>query len=211
MCGGKNDEVCSHLSDALYLISSGRDFNIVDVLNCIEKSLQKLNDNESDEDEDYDYDEDLDYYADGDEDAMRIELPVIRNDDETTILCRLIADMIADMNAIKSPEGKLGVEEDHSADESELAGNGDGYIHIRIHRRSDRKTVTTVQGISEDYDLTKIVRACKKEFACNGAVVENPWFGRLLIQLQGDQRKHVKDFLLKNKLATAERLEVHGF
>lgn len=38
----------------------------------------------------------------------------------------------------------------------------DGLVHIRIQQRNGRKTLTTVQGLSADYDLKKIVRACKK-------------------------------------------------
>ena len=36
----------------------------------------------------------------------------------------------------------------------------------------------------------KIVRQAKKEFACNGTVVEHPEYGEVL-QLQGDQRTKV--------------------
>lgn len=35
-------------------------------------------------------------------------------------------------------------------------------MHIRIQQRNGRKTLTTVQGLSSEYDLKKIVRACKK-------------------------------------------------
>lgn len=38
----------------------------------------------------------------------------------------------------------------------------DGLVHIRIQQRNGRKTLTTVQGLSSEYDLKKIVRACKK-------------------------------------------------
>lgn len=38
----------------------------------------------------------------------------------------------------------------------------DGLVHIRIQQRNGRKTLTTVQGLSAEYDLKKIVRACKK-------------------------------------------------
>lgn len=38
----------------------------------------------------------------------------------------------------------------------------DGLVHIRIQQRNGRKTLTTIQGLSADYDLKKIVRACKK-------------------------------------------------
>ncbi len=38
----------------------------------------------------------------------------------------------------------------------------DGLVHIRIQQRNGRKTLTTIQGLSSEYDLKKIVRACKK-------------------------------------------------
>lgn len=51
----------------------------------------------------------------------------------------------------------------------------DGLVHIRIQQRNGRKTLTTVQGLSSNYDLKKIVRSCKKAsensdcvwFVCN--------------------------------------------
>ncbi len=53
------------------------------------------------------------------------------------------------------------------------------FVPCRIQQRNGRKTLTTVQGLSSDYDLKKIVRACKKEFACNGTVVEHPEYGEV--------------------------------
>jgi len=96
---------------------------------------------------------------------------------------------------------------DAIADES---GIQDGLIHIRIQQRNGRKTLTTVQGISDAYDKKKIVKACKKEFACNGTVVEHPEYGEV-IQLQGDQRNNICQFLTKVGIAKTEQLKVHGF
>ncbi|BFF89426.1 eukaryotic translation initiation factor eIF1-like [Drosophila madeirensis] len=86
----------------------------------------------------------------------------------------------------------------------------DGLIHIRIQQRNGRKTLTTVQGLSQEYDLKKIVRTCKKEFACNGTVVEHQEYGEV-IQLQGDQRENICQWLTKAGLAKADQLKVHGF
>ncbi|XP_015787022.1 eukaryotic translation initiation factor 1 [Tetranychus urticae] len=86
----------------------------------------------------------------------------------------------------------------------------DGLIHIRIQQRNGRKTLTTVQGIADNYDKKKIVKACKKEFACNGTVVEHPEYGEV-IQLQGDQRNNICQFLTKYGIARTEQLKVHGF
>uniref|UniRef100_A0A0K8W6E3 Eukaryotic translation initiation factor eIF1 n=1 Tax=Bactrocera latifrons TaxID=174628 RepID=A0A0K8W6E3_BACLA len=86
----------------------------------------------------------------------------------------------------------------------------DGLVHIRIQQRNGRKTLTTVQGLSSEYDLKKIVRSCKKEFACNGTVIEHPEYGEVL-QLQGDQRENICQWLTKAGLAKPDQLKVHGF
>merc|ERR1712117_955946 len=83
-------------------------------------------------------------------------------------------------------------------------GVQDGLVHIRIQQRNGRKTLTTIQGLSAEYDLKKIVRACKKEFACNGTVVEH---GEVL-QLQGDQRHKICDWLTKTSLVKSDQLKV---
>ena len=44
------------------------------------------------------------------------------------------------------------------------SGVQDGLVHIRIQQRNGRKTLTTIQGLSTEYDLKKIVRACKKVY-----------------------------------------------
>jgi len=87
---------------------------------------------------------------------------------------------------------------------------GSGIIHIRIQQRNGRKTLTTIQGISQEFDKKKLVRAFKKEFACNGTVVEHPEYGEV-IQLQGDQRNNVCLFLTKIGIAKEDQLKVHGF
>jgi len=83
-------------------------------------------------------------------------------------------------------------------------------IHIRIQQRSGKKTLTTVQGIGEEFDKKRLLRAFKKKFACNGTVVEHQEYGEV-IQLQGDQRTHVSQFLKEIGICQAEQLKVHGF
>jgi len=96
------------------------------------------------------------------------------------------------------------------ANKADDQGVQDGLIHVRIQQRNGRKTLTTVQGISDNYDKKKIVKACKKEFACNGTVVEHPEYGEVM-QLQGDQRNNICQFLVKIGIAKPEQLKVHGF
>lgn len=108
--------------------------------------------------------------------------------------------------------GQLAGSKDPFIDQTEDVGRGgqDNLIHIRIQQRNGRKTLTTVQGINPDYDFKKIVKACKKEFACNGTVVEHPEYGDV-IQLQGDQRNLIRDFLKKIGIAKEIQIKVHGF
>ncbi|XP_022209027.1 eukaryotic translation initiation factor 1-like [Drosophila obscura] len=83
-------------------------------------------------------------------------------------------------------------------------------VHIRIQQRNGRKMLTTVQGLSTDYNLKEIVRACKRKFACNGTVIEHPQYGEI-IQLQGDQREKMCQWLAQVGLTRTELLKVHGF
>lgn len=82
--------------------------------------------------------------------------------------------------------------------------------YMDIILSASRKTLTTVQGIADDYDKKKLVKAFKKKFACNGTVIEHPEYGEV-IQLQGDQRKNICQFLIEIGLAKDDQLKVHGF
>lgn len=64
-----------------------------------------------------------------------------------------------------------------------------------------------------EFDPKKLLKAMKKEFACNGTVVEDSEAGQVL-QLQGDQRVAIRTFLVENGVFTEkeakERIQVHG-
>ena len=64
--------------------------------------------------------------------------------------------------------------------------------------RNGRKTLTTVQGLPTKFDQKKILKVIKKKFACNGTIVADTEMGEV-IQLQGDQRKDVQEFLVDKK------------
>ncbi|XP_038968989.1 eukaryotic translation initiation factor 1-like [Rattus norvegicus] len=95
---------------------------------------------------------------------------------------------------------------DASKGDDLLPAGTEDYIHIRIQQRNSRKTLTIVQGIADDYDKKKLVKA----FACNGTVVEHPEYGEV-IQLQGDQHKNTCQFLIETGLAKDGQLKVRGF
>ncbi|KAD5507655.1 hypothetical protein E3N88_15358 [Mikania micrantha] len=88
---------------------------------------------------------------------------------------------------------------DPFADVDQDSSGGAGvkeYVHIRIQQRNGRKSLTTVQGLKKELSYEKILKDLKKEFCCNGTVVQDKELGKV-IQLQGDQRKNVSTFLAK--------------
>ncbi|KAI3765187.1 hypothetical protein L2E82_15215 [Cichorium intybus] len=84
------------------------------------------------------------------------------------------------------------------------------YVHIRIQQRNGRKSLTTVQGLKKEFSYNKILKDLKKEFCCNGTVVQDPELGKV-IQLQGDQRKNVSTFLVQAGIVKKEHIKIHGF
>ena len=100
-------------------------------------------------------------------------------------------------------------EGDALGDSTANVGSTADYVHIRIQQRNGRKTLTTLQGIPKEYDQKKILKAFKKEFACNGTLVDDEKMGQV-IQLQGDQRAKISSFLIENGMDRAT-IKVHGF
>ena len=86
----------------------------------------------------------------------------------------------------------------------------DGYIHIRIQQRNGRKTITTIQGLPKELDFVKLVKAFKKEFACSGNIVKDEELGDV-IQMAGDQRLKVKQFITEKGIVKKDKIKVHGF
>lgn len=86
-------------------------------------------------------------------------------------------------------------------------------IHIRVQQRNGRKCITSISGLDEDLDQKRICKAMRKVFNCNGNVIEDEEHGEV-IQLQGDQRENVRQFLMEQEVVVAnekDRLVVHGF
>eukprot|EP00009_Paramoeba_aestuarina_P009129 CAMPEP_0201520970 /NCGR_PEP_ID=MMETSP0161_2-20130828/13590_1 /ASSEMBLY_ACC=CAM_ASM_000251 /TAXON_ID=180227 /ORGANISM="Neoparamoeba aestuarina, Strain SoJaBio B1-5/56/2" /LENGTH=112 /DNA_ID=CAMNT_0047919505 /DNA_START=68 /DNA_END=406 /DNA_ORIENTATION=+ len=97
------------------------------------------------------------------------------------------------------------------AEEDELGTTKkQNYIHIRIQQRNGRKTLTTIQGLPQSLSFKKLVQTFKKDFCCNGTIVDDQELGKV-IQLQGDQRKNVADFLVNEGICKKSSVKVHGF
>ncbi|AXA51113.1 translation initiation factor 1 [Malassezia restricta] len=94
-------------------------------------------------------------------------------------------------------------------EEKKKTSQANSYVHIRIQQRNGRKTLTTLQGLPKEYDQKKLLKAFKKEFACNGTIVDDEELGQV-IQLQGDQRQKISMFLIEEGIPKQD-VKVHGF
>lgn len=86
-------------------------------------------------------------------------------------------------------------------------------IHIRLRQRNGRKTITTVEGLSSDLDLKKIVKYMRKSFFTSGAILKGDEEEEVL-QFAGDQRENCREFLCKYKIWEENvdpPIRVHGF
>ncbi|CAL1172094.1 unnamed protein product [Cladocopium goreaui] len=105
-----------------------------------------------------------------------------------------------------------------------LEGKDDGKsnkVHIRMQQRNGRKSWTTVAGFPESVrlpksgkvlqvDFEKILRALKKTFKTNGVLIKDPDHGSVM-QLQGDIRKEVAEFLIEvTAIITKDQVMIHG-
>ena len=61
-----------------------------------------------------------------------------------------------------------------------------------------------------EYDSKRILKVLKKDFGCNGNVVKDEELGDV-IQLQGDQRAKVLEFLTTQLGLKKKTIKVHGF
>jgi len=95
-------------------------------------------------------------------------------------------------------------------DANDESGVGSSKVHVRVQQRNGRKCISTVQGLADDLDIKRILKAFKKNFSCNGAIVKDEELGEI-IQLSGDQRTNVKNFLVDQEICLDSQIVLHGF
>ncbi len=95
-------------------------------------------------------------------------------------------------------------------DAGDKAGNQADKVHVRVQQRNGRKCITTVAGLADDLDIKRICKAFKKNFSCNGALQKDEDDGEV-IQLSGDQRTNVMEFLVDQEICHKDEVVLHGF
>jgi len=87
-----------------------------------------------------------------------------------------------------------------------------GKIHIRFQKIGPR-ALTIIEGLDEDLDQRRIAKAMAKGFSCSTSVHQDK-DGNDIIQLQGDQRENIIEWLVVQEILTEqekkERIVVHG-
>lgn len=78
-------------------------------------------------------------------------------------------------------------------------------VHIRLKQRSAKSSITIIENLSIDDDFLKTI---KKKLGCNGCV-KSTSSGKY-IQLSGDQRNKVKNYLLENNICDEIDVMIHG-
>ena len=84
-------------------------------------------------------------------------------------------------------------------------------IDLTIKRRTARKCYTIIHGIPEDIDLQLVLKAWKNQFNCAGAVKKEKGSTEEYMELFGDHRKEVVDFLIYEGIGYKDNIIVHGF
>lgn len=83
-------------------------------------------------------------------------------------------------------------------------------IHLRIQQRNGKKCITIISGLPTDLDQKRVCKHMRKTFCCNGSLDDDEEHGTI-IQLQGDQRINVKEWLLFNEIVKDESyIVIHG-
>ena len=84
-------------------------------------------------------------------------------------------------------------------------------IHLHIKQRNGRKSITFVENIelinksNQPNFMDKIKQVFSKKFNCSVCIKEDN-----ILQLQGDQRNNIKDYLIDNKFIKEDYIVVHG-
>ena len=100
-----------------------------------------------------------------------------------------------------------GMDQDQAITSTKKKKNNE--IHIRVQQRNGRKCITTLVGLHPELDFDRLAKEFRRRWGCNGIVVDDAEAGKV-IQLQGDQREHLTEFLVGEKLAKANNIKIFG-
>ena len=83
-------------------------------------------------------------------------------------------------------------------------------IHISTQQRTTKKKLTIVRGIPDDIDIVLVSRAWQKLFHCVSAVKYDKSTKEYFIQINGDHKNEVKEFLIHEGIGREDNIKMHG-
>ena len=85
-------------------------------------------------------------------------------------------------------------------------------IHIYVKQRNAKKRLTFIkESETIENEITKkdLLKVLKKKLSCNGCIISHEEMGEC-IQLQGDKRQEIKDYLMNKYNLKSDIFELHG-
>jgi len=87
-------------------------------------------------------------------------------------------------------------------------------IHVRIKKRNGRKYWTFIEGLDKlnekNINLNNILKQLRNKVSCGGSLLTDKESRIKVIQLQGDHRLVVRDYLIDNNIVGMENIKLHG-
>lgn len=99
-------------------------------------------------------------------------------------------------------------------EEGEQKEETNNIVHLRIQQRNGRKCITIVEGLQEtkEVPLKKLTKHFRKSFNCSATLVDDKGNNnKKVIQLSGDKRNDISDYLIKNKIVEKNKINIHGY
>jgi len=86
-------------------------------------------------------------------------------------------------------------------------------INIRVQQRNGRKSWTIVEGLNniENINIKKMSKYLKKKLCCNASIKKSDIDDSNILQLQGDHRNEIKEYLMVAKKILEKNIIIHGF
>ena len=84
-----------------------------------------------------------------------------------------------------------------------------GHVNYMKHSHHFVLHSQKIVGLADDLDVTRIAKALKKTFKCNGSVTVDVSLGEIL-QLSGDQRTNIREFFVDQEVCHEDQIVIHG-
>jgi len=86
----------------------------------------------------------------------------------------------------------------------DLSADFERKIHLRLQQRSNKKSITVVEGL-DDIVAKNIIPQLRSRLGCSGTFKEGA------IQFSGDQRRKIIDYIVEKNIARKQDIVLHGY